>query len=171
MTPFSHSENPVPNQVLSHPRPRQIRHVSKTMASTSESEIRHLRIDPTPTVHFGRTEIIDKLNGLIGYHFSPVGVPNNTIDFDIAVLSQEVLNCNTGDGSAIDKEAVGGVLATLHSQILRSGSGQDRTMKLHQSFVLRRRTELDDGESEEYASIFFILKKLLPFVFFWFLIS
>lgn len=69
--------------------------------------------------------------------------------YDIAVLSQEVINSGLRDGGSIDEEAVGGILATLHSQIVRCGPGLEDTMTLHQSFILRRRTELDDcGENE-----------------------
>ncbi|SRR5258705_8820046 len=129
-------------------------------------EIRHLRIDDSPTtVHIGRTEIIDKLNSLVGYHFSPVGVPSNAIDYDIAVLSQKVINFGVKDGNPIDKGAVGGVLATLHSRINCSDSGLDRTMTLHQSFVLRRRTELDDSILDGYDSFgswLPLLLKLFP---------
>jgi len=88
------------------------------------------------------------ISALIGYYFSPVGVSSNTIHYDIAVLSQEMINSGPGNGNPIDKGGVGGVLATLHSPIVRSpptGSGLDHTVTLHQSFVLRRRTELDGG--------------------------
>jgi hypothetical protein len=105
------------------------------------------------TVHIGRTEIIDKLNDS-GYYFSPVdGVPSNAIHYDIAVLSQEVINAGVGNGNSVDKGAVGGVLATLHCQVVRSNptSSSFEAKTLHQSFVLRRRTELDDvGGLNEY---------------------
>ena len=72
-----------------------------------------------------------------------------------------MINFGIRDGNSIDKEAVGGVLATLHSRINRSDSGLDRTMTLNQSFVLRRRTELDDSgmdgyDSFRYAFSFFV---------------
>jgi len=94
-----------------------------------------------------------------------VGVPSNAIDYDIAVLSQEVINFGIKDGNSIDKGVVGGVLATLHSRINCSDSGLNRTMTLHQSFVLRRRTELDDSGLDGYDSFDSwppLLLKLLP---------
>jgi hypothetical protein len=113
-----------------------------------------IQFHPLTTVHFGRTDILDKLNDLIGYCFSPVGVPSSSVHYDIAVLSQEVINSGPRDGCSIDKDAVGGILATLHSQVVHSRSGLDRTMTLHQSFVLQRRTDLDDdsGLDDLYVS-------------------
>jgi len=56
-----------------------------------------------------------------------------------------VINGGLENGNCIDKDAVGGVLATLHCQIVLSDpTGFDHIMRIHQSFVLRRRSKLDD---------------------------
>lgn len=71
-----------------------------------------------------------------------------------------MINSGPQNGNSIDKGAVGGVLATLHSPIVRflpTGLGLDPIATLHQSFVLRRRTDLDDGGLDVYGSFSILL--------------
>jgi len=95
----------------------------------------------------GRTKIVQRLSSFENYYFSPRGVPSKTVHYDLAALPRKVVSSHE-DPTAVDEEDVGVILATLHSEFVKTCSEDenlDHTWTLDQSFVLRRRIERDDG--------------------------